>query len=76
MKDIVERNGIEREDILGDILDFLASQIQLSDQSNQYCQRTGEHEEREGQSYVDFKLHSAYHRLVPYLNGEALRCQG
>ncbi len=27
MKDIVERNGIEREDILGDILDFLASQI-------------------------------------------------
>ncbi len=27
VKDIVERNGIEREDILGDILDFLASQI-------------------------------------------------
>jgi len=27
IKDIVERNGIEREDILGDILDFLASQI-------------------------------------------------
>ena len=27
MKDIVERNGIEREDILGDILNFLASQI-------------------------------------------------
>ena len=27
MKDIVERNGIEREDILNDILDFLASQI-------------------------------------------------
>ncbi len=27
MKDIVERSGIEREDILGDILDFLASQI-------------------------------------------------
>jgi len=27
MKDIVERNGIEREDLLGDILDFLASQI-------------------------------------------------
>ena len=25
--DIVERNGIEREDILNDILDFLASQI-------------------------------------------------
>ena len=27
IKDIVERNGIEREDILNDILDFLASQI-------------------------------------------------
>lgn len=26
-RDIVERNGIEREDILNDILDFLASQI-------------------------------------------------
>lgn len=29
IKDIVERNGIEREDILNDILDFLASQISL-----------------------------------------------
>ena len=27
VKDIVERNGIEREDILNDILDFLASQV-------------------------------------------------
>ncbi|MDO4664103.1 MAG: ATP-binding protein [Erysipelotrichaceae bacterium] len=27
VKDIVERNGIEREDLLNDILDFLASQI-------------------------------------------------
>ncbi len=27
IKDIVERNGVAREDILGDILDFLASQI-------------------------------------------------
>lgn len=27
IKDIVERNGIEREDILNDILDYLASQI-------------------------------------------------
>ena len=27
VKDIMERNGIEREDILNDILDFLASQI-------------------------------------------------
>ena len=27
IKDILERNGIEREDILNDILDFLASQI-------------------------------------------------
>ena len=27
VKDIVERNGIEREDILNNILDFLASQI-------------------------------------------------
>ncbi len=27
VKDIIERNGIEREDILNDILDFLASQI-------------------------------------------------
>lgn len=27
VKDIVERNGIEREDVLNDILDFLASQI-------------------------------------------------
>ncbi|MCB6994039.1 hypothetical protein LI177_11155 [bacterium 210820-DFI.6.37] len=27
VKDIVERGGIEREDILNDILDFLASQI-------------------------------------------------
>ena len=27
VKDIVERNGLEREDILNDILDFLASQI-------------------------------------------------
>ena len=27
IKDIVERNGIEREDVLEDILDFLASQI-------------------------------------------------
>lgn len=27
IKDIVERNSIEREDVLGDILDFLASQI-------------------------------------------------
>ena len=27
IKDIVERNGMEREDILNDILDFLASQI-------------------------------------------------
>ncbi|MBE7025715.1 MAG: ATP-binding protein [Ruminococcaceae bacterium] len=27
IKDIVERNAIEREDILGDILDYLASQI-------------------------------------------------
>ena len=27
IKDIVERNGIQREDILNDILDFLASQI-------------------------------------------------
>ena len=27
IKDIVERNGIEREDVLNDILDFLASQI-------------------------------------------------
>ena len=27
VKDIVERNGIEREDVLEDILDFLASQI-------------------------------------------------
>ena len=27
IKDIVERNKIEREDILNDILDFLASQI-------------------------------------------------
>ena len=27
VKDIVERNGVEREDILNDILDFLASQI-------------------------------------------------
>lgn len=29
IKDIVERNGIEREDVLEDILDFLASQIGL-----------------------------------------------
>lgn len=35
IKDIVERNGIEREDILGDILDFLASQISsLTNPSN------------------------------------------
>lgn len=35
VKDIVERNGIEREDILNDILDFLASQISsLTDPSN------------------------------------------
>lgn len=27
VKDIVERNGVEREDILNDIMDFLASQI-------------------------------------------------
>ena len=27
VRDIVERNGIEREDVLNDILDFLASQI-------------------------------------------------
>ncbi len=27
IKDIIERNGIEREDVLNDILDFLASQI-------------------------------------------------
>ena len=27
MKDIVERNKVEREDILNDILDFLASQV-------------------------------------------------
>ncbi len=27
IKDIVERNGVEREDVLGDILNFLASQI-------------------------------------------------
>lgn len=27
VKDIVERNGVEREDVLNDILDFLASQI-------------------------------------------------
>lgn len=27
IKDIVERNSIEREDVLGDILDFLASQV-------------------------------------------------
>ena len=27
IKDIVERNGIEREDVLNDILDFMASQI-------------------------------------------------
>ena len=27
VKDIVERNGIEREDVLNDILDFLASQL-------------------------------------------------
>lgn len=27
VKDIVERNGIEREDVLNDILDFMASQI-------------------------------------------------
>jgi len=33
IKDIVERNGIEREDILNDILDFLASQISFADQS-------------------------------------------
>lgn len=32
VKDIVERNGIEREDILNDLLDFLASQI--SSQTN------------------------------------------
>lgn len=35
VKDIVERNGIEREDILNDILDFLASQISsLTNPSN------------------------------------------
>ncbi|MGN0713687.1 MAG: ATP-binding protein [Anaerovoracaceae bacterium] len=35
IKDIVERNGIEREDILNDILDFLASQISsLTNPSN------------------------------------------
>lgn len=35
IKDIVERNGIEREDLLGDILDFLASQISsLTNPSN------------------------------------------
>lgn len=35
IKDIVERNGIEREDVLNDILDFLASQISsLSNPTN------------------------------------------
>lgn len=35
VKDIVERNGIKREDILNDILDFLASQISsLSNPTN------------------------------------------
>ncbi len=35
VKDIVERNGIEREDVLNDILDFLASQISsLTNPSN------------------------------------------
>ena len=35
IKDIVERNSIEREDVLGDILDYLASQIgSLTNPSN------------------------------------------
>ena len=61
IKDIVERNGIEREDILNDILDFLASQIKFSDQPHEYCQCTDQHEERKGQLYTGFQLRTAHH---------------
>lgn len=46
VKDIVERNGIEREDVLNDILDFLASIDQFADESDQYCKCHRVHEER------------------------------
>ena len=39
IRDIVECNGIEREDLLGDILDYLASQIGRSI-SNPRCKWT------------------------------------
>lgn len=53
VKDIVERNGIEREDILNDILDFLASQISsLTNPTNIANALTGMKNERVNSSLV------------------------
>ena len=53
VKDIVERNGIEREDILNDILDFLASQISsLTNPTNIANALTGMKNERVNSALV------------------------
>lgn len=53
VKDIVERNGIEREDILNDILDFLASQISsLTNPTNIANALTGMKNERVNSTLV------------------------
>ena len=71
IKDIVERNRIEREDILNDILDFIASQIgSLTNPTNIATALTGIRKEK-----INSALVSSYicHIIDSFLIGEARR---
>ena len=70
IKDIVERSSIEREDILNDLLDFLASQF--SDESYEYRQCADQYKERKGKLNPGFQLCAAHHRFISYFDGKAL----
>ena len=72
VKDIVERNGIEREDILNDILDFLASQISsLTNPANIANALTSMKNEKVNPR-SDIQLCAIYYGFVPHFDGKAL----
>ncbi len=75
VKDIVERNGIEREDVLNDILDFLASQISLLTNPTNIANAIASMKNEKNQSCDGFKLCAVCYRLFPHFNGKAIRCQ-
>lgn len=50
IKNIVEQNGIEREDILNNILDFLASQISSLTNPNNLANAIGSMRQEKGNS--------------------------